>query len=180
MKHRALRGFSLITAIFLLVMVASLSAVMVPFFTAQQQSSALDVTGSQAYHAAVAGIEWSAFQIAPNSLSGSTAPPVGTPSPFATQCQGSIYPAFIQAASQPVFTGTLSQYNVAVTCSATPQYNAATTPTVNVNPPLWIYTVMATASSVGGTDSVKRMVQATIADGGGISASGVVNMSETY
>lgn len=175
------RGFSLITAIFLLVIVSGLAAVMVPFFTAQQQSSALDVTGSQAYHAAVAGIEWSAFQIAPNSLSGSTAPPVGPTSPFATQCQGHIYPAFTQVASQPVFAGTLSQYNVAVTCAVTPQYNAGTTPTVNVNPPgLWVYTVISTASSVGGTDSVKRIVQATIADGGGISASGVINMGETY
>lgn len=57
------RGFSLITAIFLLVVLGTLGTMMVTFFVAQQQSSTLDVLGSRAYQAARAGIEWAAYNI---------------------------------------------------------------------------------------------------------------------
>ena len=60
------RGFSLISAIFLLVVLAGLGAAMVSFSTAQNQSQAMDVLGSRAYQAANAGIEWAAFNIALN------------------------------------------------------------------------------------------------------------------
>jgi Tfp pilus assembly protein PilX len=59
--HRRQQGFSLVTAIFLLVVLAGLGAVMATFFTNQQQSSALDVMGSRAYQAARAGIEWAVY-----------------------------------------------------------------------------------------------------------------------
>ena len=61
------RGFSLPTAIFLLVVLAGLGAVMATFFTVQQQSSALDILGERAYQASRAGIEWGAFQVLPAS-----------------------------------------------------------------------------------------------------------------
>lgn len=60
------RGFSLISAIFLLVVLAGLGAAMVSFSTAQNQSQAMDVLGSRAYQAANAGIEWAAFNIETN------------------------------------------------------------------------------------------------------------------
>jgi len=49
------RGFSLVTAIFLLVVLGTLGTLMVTFFAAQQQSSALDVMGSRAYQASRVG-----------------------------------------------------------------------------------------------------------------------------
>ena len=54
------KGFSLVTAIFLLVVLATLGTLMVTFFSAQQQSSALDVMGTRAYQAARVGVEWAA------------------------------------------------------------------------------------------------------------------------
>lgn len=60
------RGFSLISAIFLLVVLAGLGAAMVTFSTAQHQGLALDLLGSRAYQAANAGIEWAAYNIATN------------------------------------------------------------------------------------------------------------------
>jgi MSHA biogenesis protein MshP len=60
------RGFSLISAIFLLVVLAGLGAAMVSFSTAQNQTQAMDVLGSRAYQAANAGIEWAAYNIALN------------------------------------------------------------------------------------------------------------------
>lgn len=52
------RGLSLITAVFLLVALAVMSAAMVRLYVAQQASTAMDVRGSQAYQAALSGLEW--------------------------------------------------------------------------------------------------------------------------
>ena len=57
------RGFSLVSAIFLLVVIAALGTFAVTLFTTQQQSAAMDVLGSRAYQAARAGIEWGAYQL---------------------------------------------------------------------------------------------------------------------
>ena len=59
---RRCAGVGLITAIFLLVVLAWLGVAMVTVFTAQQTSSALDVQGARAYQAARAGIEWGLYQ----------------------------------------------------------------------------------------------------------------------
>ena len=56
-------GFSLVTAIFLLVILASLGAFIVTVAGVQQTSSALDVQGTRAYQAARAGIEWASYQV---------------------------------------------------------------------------------------------------------------------
>jgi MSHA biogenesis protein MshP len=60
------RGFSLISAIFLLVVISALAAFSVTLFTTQQRSAALDVLGERAYQASRAGIEWGAFQVLQN------------------------------------------------------------------------------------------------------------------
>lgn len=57
-----MRGASLITAIFLLVVLAGLGVAMVSLSSSQQKSSAMDVLGSRAYLAARAGAEWGVFQ----------------------------------------------------------------------------------------------------------------------
>lgn len=56
------RGVGLVTAIFLLVVIAGLAVAMVTVFTTQQTSSALDVQGTRAYQAARAGLEWGIFK----------------------------------------------------------------------------------------------------------------------
>lgn len=59
---RRMRGFSLVTAIFLLVVLAGLGAAIVNVFTMQQVESALDVQGVRAEQAARAGIEWGLYR----------------------------------------------------------------------------------------------------------------------
>lgn len=54
-------GVGLVTAIFLLVVLAGLGTAMVTVFTAQQASSMLDEQGARAYQAARAGIEWGLY-----------------------------------------------------------------------------------------------------------------------
>ncbi|WP_229496158.1 agglutinin biogenesis protein MshP [Massilia polaris] len=56
------RGVGLVTAIFLLVVIATLAVAMVTVFTTQQTSSALDIQGARAYQAARAGLEWGIFK----------------------------------------------------------------------------------------------------------------------
>lgn len=61
------KGFSLVSAIFLLVVIAVLGTFAVTLFTTQQQSAAMDVQGARAYQAARAGIEWGAYQALRNN-----------------------------------------------------------------------------------------------------------------
>ena len=62
---RSARGFSLPTAIFLLVILALLGAFMVSMSTTQNITSAQDLQGSRAYRAARSGIEWALFNLKP-------------------------------------------------------------------------------------------------------------------
>lgn len=57
------RGFTIVAAIFLLVVLAALGAAILVVSTTQQVGSALDVQGSRVYQAARAGIEWGAYKI---------------------------------------------------------------------------------------------------------------------
>lgn len=59
---RRARGFSLITAIFLLVVLAALGAFMVIFTGLQQSTLQADVLGVRAYYAARAGADWALYR----------------------------------------------------------------------------------------------------------------------
>jgi MSHA biogenesis protein MshP len=79
-RRRGLAGFSLITAIFLLVVLSGLAGVVMNLTISQTQSSALDVMGVRAYQAARAGIEWGLYQQLRNdscSASAAVAIPAG-------------------------------------------------------------------------------------------------------
>jgi MSHA biogenesis protein MshP len=55
-------GVGILTAIFLLVVLAALGVAMVGIYTAQQASANVDLLGAQAYQSARAGLEWGIFQ----------------------------------------------------------------------------------------------------------------------
>jgi hypothetical protein len=70
---RHLRGFAIVSAIFILVVLAALGAFMVTISSSQQVGSALDVQGVRAYQAARAGIEWGLYrQLRDESCSSAT------------------------------------------------------------------------------------------------------------
>ena len=56
------RGMSLITAVFLLLVMGALALYISNITTAQHSGSTLDLEGSRAYHAARTGLEFGAFQ----------------------------------------------------------------------------------------------------------------------
>ncbi len=135
------RGFSLVSAIFLLVVIAALGTFAVTLSTTQQQSAALDVMGARAYQAARVGIEWGAYQVLPNSAVG-----------FALTCRGG-------ATSSPVapLPNTLSGFTVNVGCSSTAHSEAAATVTV------YQLTSTATQGAVATPNYVERVISVTIA-----------------
>ena len=57
-----MRGFSIVTAVFLVVVLALLGAFIVNVVGLQESSTQLDVRGARAYQAARAGVEWAAWQ----------------------------------------------------------------------------------------------------------------------
>ena len=61
-------GFTLVTAIFLLVVVASLSVYMINFRSVQQQTLLYGVQGARAMSAARTGLEWGIYQAIKNEV----------------------------------------------------------------------------------------------------------------
>ena len=95
------RGFTIVTAVFLVVVLALLGAFIVSVTGLQQSSQQLDVQGVRAYQAARAGVEWAAFQVLTPS---SSTPPDCPTSPTNIASLG----------------GSLSPFTVTVTCTASP------------------------------------------------------------
>lgn len=61
--NRTAKGFAIITAIFILVVLAVLGSFIVNISTSQHIGSAIDVQGVRAYQAARAGIEWGLYKV---------------------------------------------------------------------------------------------------------------------
>lgn len=117
-------GFSIITAIFLLVVLSFLGIAMVSFSTSQHQSEAMDVMGSRAYQAARTGIDWTAFYVVNSPSNAAVAVP---------QCA---------TTNLGALGGTLAPFTVNMSCSAASHVEGATT--------IWIYDVTSTAQTGGG------------------------------
>jgi MSHA biogenesis protein MshP len=136
------RGFSLVSAIFLLVVLAALGAAMVTFSTAQNQGLAMDVMGSRAYQAANAGVEWAAYNIATTS---------GVPVVFG--------PRFVPA-TPSALGGNLAPFTVWVGYTAVARSDAADSGSAAGT--LWTYDIAASAvfGVPGSADYVERVINA--------------------
>lgn len=80
---RRARGFAAIVAVFILVVLGGMGAVLVSVFSGQQRASAFDALGIQAYQAARAGIEVGAYR----ALNGTCAGTTFTLAPFTVDVQ---------------------------------------------------------------------------------------------
>ncbi len=132
-KRKSESGFSLVTAIFLLVVLAGLGTMMVTFFTAQQQSSAKDVLGSRAYQAARTGVEWAAYGVSQT--------PAGT---LWAGCTSSPPATTFTPNTASTLGGTLSPFKVVVTCTSLPFTEGTNT--------IFIYDITSTATGVNGAN----------------------------
>lgn len=144
------RGFSVVAAIFILVVLTLLAVFIASVTGLQQSASQLDVLGVRAYHAARAGLEWGAHKTLDpgNTLNCNTLP----------AC-----PASPQ--NLPALAGSLSPFTVTVTCTPTGD-------TTEGNRLVRVYSIVATACNQpsGGAcpnpapaaDYVERQVQASL------------------
>jgi MSHA biogenesis protein MshP len=134
------RGFSLISAIFLLVVLSALGAAMVSFSSSQNQSLAMDVMGSRALQAANAGIEWAAYNI------------ISSPGFSGVNTFG-------PTSGNPLL-GTLAPFEVSVTCAATAHSDAVAAGSGVEN--IWSYEIAASAAfgTAGTPGYVERRVNA--------------------
>lgn len=107
MGKQGARGFSLVSAIFLLVVLAGLGTAMINMSSTQHTSSALDVQGAQAYQAARSGIEWGVFRLLRPPTAG-------------TYCSNPSEPVVTDSFTFPAGTS-LSAFTVTVVC----RYSAA-------------------------------------------------------
>ena len=127
------RGFAIVTAIFLVVVLAALGAFMVTFSTVQQTTSALDVLGDRAYQAARAGMGWGVFQVT----------------------QGNACPT--SPTTLPALAGDLALFSVTVTCVPSGPYTEGSA-TFN----LYLITSTAHYGTLGDATYVERQLTATI------------------
>lgn len=145
-RRAGMRGFGVIAALVVLVMLAALAAAVVRVGSGQQMSAAQGLESSRATWAAASGVDWGAYQ----ALRGSW-----------TNCSG---------ASQTLDLSAESGVWVTVRCSSTP-YNEGES-SVNTPQAVRVYTLTATAcnSPAGCPDNtravrpgyVERVKQATL------------------
>jgi MSHA biogenesis protein MshP len=155
------RGFSVVAAIFLLVVLAVLAVIIASVTGIQQASSQLDVLSVRAYHAARAGMEWGAWQVLDpnNTLNAANCTGGVAGAPVMSSC-----PAL--STNLPALGGSLQPFAVTVTCTSVS--------TTEGNRDIRVFNVVATACNqpTGGgvcpgpgtnADYVERQLEASFA-----------------
>jgi MSHA biogenesis protein MshP len=146
-----MRGFSLVTGIFLLVVLSALGAFMVVFTGLQQNTVQNDVLGVRAYYAARAGINWALYRALDPENSIAPGQAVFAPCPAGT-------------INTTAMGGSLAPFSVTVTCTDTSATEA--------NRSIRVYEITATACNqaacvafpaVPPTGYVERRVVVTVA-----------------
>ena len=138
-------GVSIVTAIFLVVVLALLGVFIVSVSGLQQSSSQQDLLGVRAYQAARAGIEWAAWQVLDpnNALNPAT-------------CGTAFVACPASPTTLPTLADSLSPFTVTVTCSAT----AATEGNREIR--VFAITSTATTGTAGTAGYINRELQATL------------------
>jgi MSHA biogenesis protein MshP len=129
-KHE--RGFALVAAVFIVVVLALLGIMMVTIGGMQRATTSAAAQGARAYHAARSGIEWGAFQAV-----------------VASSCAATT--------TIPLSVAGLDGFTVTVGCTSTSHRERAP-PEYNV----YVITSTATSGAFGEADYVSRRIQITV------------------
>jgi MSHA biogenesis protein MshP len=136
-RLRRSRGISIVTAIFLLVVLSGIGVAVVTFATAQRQASAIDLLGTRAYEAARTGVEYGLYQL--------------------------LGPGQTCASANFAAPGTLAAMTVSVTCTSTPSGIAGVQPQVRITATACNQPANgACPNPAPGVDYVQRVVQVVI------------------
>ncbi|MCX7193495.1 MAG: hypothetical protein NTY60_07745 [Proteobacteria bacterium] len=132
-NRKPVSGFSLISAIFLLVVIATLGTFAVTLSTTQNQSQVMDIMAARGYQAALAGIDWTAYNV--------NQQPANAPAAWA---------GCVTGASVTV-GGNLAPFIVTVNCAAVSAVEGTTT--------MWVYSVSSVAKTPGAPGSADYVEQ---------------------
>lgn len=140
-------GFAMVSAIFLLVILAALGAFMLTFSTVQHTTATTDIQGSRAYQAARAGIEWAAYQVL-DPAGATVVAPANPAWPNFPACPG----AFPAAAG---FAGTnLAGFGVVVDCAFTDHAEGSMS--------IRVYQLTSSATAGAGSFAVTRVINTSV------------------
>jgi MSHA biogenesis protein MshP len=112
MKSVAQRGIAIVSAIFILLVLAILGAFVVRISTAQHTTSTLDMQSARVYQAARAGIEWGLYQV---NVLGRGVPPFTALNTTGTACPGGTSSSTSSFSPTPV---SMTGMAVTVTCNS--------------------------------------------------------------
>jgi MSHA biogenesis protein MshP len=131
------RGFGLVSAIFLVVVLAGLGTAIASLSATQQVGAMRDELGARAYFAARAGIDWGAYQA----------------------LQGGACPA---ATTLPALAGSAAGFAVAVACTRWPAAGAPALDEAGQAVVVYRLTATATRGTPGTADFVERQLAAVV------------------
>lgn len=138
-KHE--RGFALVAAIFIVVVLAMLGIMMVTIGGMERATASAAVQGTRAFYATRSGVEWGTFKALNNTVATCGATPS---TPTTTSFNLAV-------------TG-LDGFNVSVVCSYTRHKERGDTYNV------YVITSTATSGNFGDADYVSRTLQVTVTD----------------
>lgn len=143
-------GFAFITALFLLVILATFAAFMVGIMANASATSVLALQGVRGWEAARAGVEWAAYQIK-REPTGGTYGTMTLPACFAS-------PTLLTLPSA------MGEFQVSVTCERHPAQGASPNHHEDGRKHVVNYLIHATATlgAAGAADSVERKLEARI------------------
>ena len=137
----------MVSAIFLLVILAALGAFMLTFSTVQHTTAATDLEGARAYQAARAGIEWAAFQVL-DPAGATVVAPANPAWPNFPGCPAGAFPA-------AGFAGTnLAKFNVVIGCAVSDHSEGSMS--------VRVYQITSTATGGAGSYAVTRVINTSI------------------
>lgn len=126
------RGFAIMAAIFLVVVLGLLAAMIVSLSSTQQVGQARDLLGSRAYFAARAGLDWGLYRVLRN-----------------TQCA--------PTSTLPALDGSAGGFVVQVSCSASGPFDEGGNAVM-----VYKLTSTATRGTLGAPDYADRQLQAVV------------------
>jgi len=136
------KGFSLVSAIFIVVVLAALGSYMVTIGGANRASTTAALQGARAYQAARTGIDWAVYTITQ----------AGSQATARTNCSNVINPASFGLTA----TG-LNGFTVSLDCSFTGHNQQG-----NDNITVYRLTAVANSGAYGDPEFVQRRISATI------------------
>ena len=136
-------GFAVVSAIFLLVILAALGAFMVTISSVQHTTSATDIEGSRGYWAAQAGLEWGLYQV----LDPTNATVVAPANAAWPNLPGCFSP---NPTTLPALAGSLVGFTISVSCAVSTHTEAGKSVAV------YQLTSRATKGTVGTQNYIQR------------------------